>query len=301
MSQLPCLTIAIPYYKGRDYLLQAVLSVLQQQDSDWHLIIVDDAGPESAQTEIEALNHPQVRYYRNEQNVGMARNWSRCLDLAETELVTLLHGDDRLLPNYVGMMRRYAHRNPDAAALYCNAEIINDQNQKCFSAPDLFKYVLRPYRNRVGKLTGQAGLKALFRGNFIMCPTICYRKSMLTGNRFDPIWKMVLDHEFTTRLLLQGKHLVSIPDAGYQYRRHQVNATNIYTASLLRFEEEVRFYKLRIPQLRAVGMENAATVAEHMRIILMNLAFCVVQDAARGKLGAAWQKIKYALDSGLLG
>lgn len=53
---------------------------------------------------------------------------------------------------------------------------------------------------------------------------------------------MVPDLDLVTRLLLEGEHLIGLPQRGYRYRRHGESATVQYTASLLRFDEEVRIY-----------------------------------------------------------
>src|SRR4051812_10332837 len=98
------LTIAIPFYKGHDYLRRAIESVLRQSSPDWRLVVCDD-GPEPGTAELVAgFDDPRIRYEQNARNLGMAGNWNRCLDLATTDLVNLLHNDDELLPNYVAEM-----------------------------------------------------------------------------------------------------------------------------------------------------------------------------------------------------
>src|SRR4051812_25955715 len=87
------LTIAIPFYKGLDYLRQAIESVRRQSASQWQLLVVDDASPESgAEQLVQSYHDSRMCCHRNERNHGLAGNWNRCLDLAATDLVTLLHG-----------------------------------------------------------------------------------------------------------------------------------------------------------------------------------------------------------------
>ena len=88
------LTIAIPFYKGHAYLRAAIESVRKQSSPHWQLVVCDD-GPDSGTAELLAsFGDPRMRYLRNERNLGMASNWNRCLDAAETDLVNLLHNDD---------------------------------------------------------------------------------------------------------------------------------------------------------------------------------------------------------------
>src|SRR5688572_22755698 len=119
------LTVAIPFYKGPDYLRLAIQSVLRLTSPYWRLVVCDD-GPDAGTRDIvESFGDPRIRYLRNERNLGMAGNWNRCLDVAETDLVNLLHNDDELLPNYVEEMLRAGSEFPDAAAFFCRARVID--------------------------------------------------------------------------------------------------------------------------------------------------------------------------------
>ena len=62
-------------------------------------------------------------------------------------------------------------------------------------------------------------------GDFIMCPTVCYRRSRLPAERFRAEWRQVLDLDFFTRILLAGGTMVGLPTSAYAYRRHAENAT----------------------------------------------------------------------------
>ena len=85
-GERPRLTITIPYFRGIDYLREAIESVQRQTLVDWELIVVDDHSPEPAEQLVLALHDPRVSYVRNEQNLGLSGNWNRCLTLATTPL-----------------------------------------------------------------------------------------------------------------------------------------------------------------------------------------------------------------------
>src|SRR5262245_61189654 len=120
------ITFAIPFYTGGEYLRCAVESVLRQTRPDWELLVCDDAGPEpGTEALLRSFADARVRYVRNEANLGMIGNWNQCLDLARTDLVTLLHADDALLPGYADLMVKAAAGHPRAAAFFCAARIID--------------------------------------------------------------------------------------------------------------------------------------------------------------------------------
>ena len=78
-------------------------------------------------------------------------------------------------------------------------------------------------------------------GDFIMCPTVCYRRSRLPAERFRADWRMVLDLDFFTRILLGGGTMVGLPSCRVRLpparRRTRRPST---PKACLRFEEESR-------------------------------------------------------------
>lgn len=278
----PKLTFAIPFYRGRDYLERAIASVFRQTESSWRLIVSDDGGSEEGIAElVRSYRDDRLSYHRNERNLGMVANWNRCLDLAETDLVNLLHADDELLEKYAALMTTAAERHPRAAAFFCAARVIGADGRPCLSLPDLCKRLLVLDRGDPLLLRGQDGLQSLLRGNFIMCPTVCYRKSRLGPRRFSERWRFVQDLELFCRLVLEGERLIGIASTGYAYRRHSENATVVYTQSLLRFEEEAQLHDHLGEAAARHGWGGAVRIARGKWMISLHLLYCIVADLLR--------------------
>jgi glycosyltransferase involved in cell wall biosynthesis len=262
---------------------------------EWRLIVCDDCGPDPASRELVAqFKDPRISYFRGEHNLGIAGNWNRCLDLAGSGLCSLLHADDELLPHYGRVMVAAGQHYPDAAAFFCRARIIGPDSREKFSFPDYYKRFLAP-GGGIEQLSGEAAVKALLKGNFIMCPTLCYRLERVGERRFLNEWRQVLDLEFTTRLLLGNETIVSIPELAYSYRRHENNTTARYTASLHRFDEEVRLYNLLGQKTAQIGWDRARREADRKTIIKLNLIYCGLGDFISFRWRAARRKIAYFL------
>ena len=290
----PRLTVAIPFYRDLAHLRGAVDSVRRQTVPGWELLICDDGGPDSGAGElVRFYGDPRLRYLPNPGRLGMAGNWNRCLDLARADLVTLLHEDDELLPGYCAMMLAAAARNPRCAAFYCAAEIIDASGRPCFSFPDFVKRFLAPRSGRTTVLQGEAAVAALVRGNFIVCPTVCYRRSVLAGRRFDPRWRFVLDLDFFTRLLAGGETLVGLRAAGYRYRRHADSTTSRYDDSLVRFAEEVAFARHAGRAAAARGWAGAARAARSPWVTRLNLVYGAALHLTARRWRQAWGRVKF--------
>lgn len=284
------LTIAIPFYKGQAYLRKAIESVLRQTSANWRLIICDDGLEPGTAELVNSFGDSRIRFLKNDHNLGMAGNWNRCLDAADSDLVNLLHNDDELLPSYIEEMLRAGREFPDAAAFFCRARVIDAAGRETFSLVDYVKRFLQPTTEGPLILQGKLALAALMHGDFIMCPTVCYRKSRLPGERFRAEWKQVLDLDFFTRILLEGGTMVGLPVVAYSYRRHDENATAQQTATLLRFEEESRFHDEVVVIARERGWPSVARVAAGKRVIKLHLLFRICQDISHLRLRPALKK-----------
>jgi glycosyltransferase involved in cell wall biosynthesis len=291
----PRLAVAIPFHRGLRYLREAIESVVAQTRGDWRLLVCDDRGepePEAARALVAGFGDPRIRYERNPANLGMVPNWNRCLDLAEGELVTLLHADDRLLPGYAEAMLELADRFPGAAALFCAARIIGADGAPAFSLADAVKRLYTPRGEGPIVLRGEAALRSLTAGNFVMCPTLCFRRALLGARRFDPRWRQVQDLDMTGRLLLEGDTLVGAREAAYAYRRHDASATERQSDSLLRFEEEFALHAELAAAAERRGWRAAARTAGAARMPKLHLAYRALRDAARGRPAEAAAKLR---------
>ncbi len=281
------ITFAIPFYTGLPYLARVLQSVIAQTDSNWEAVVCDDGPEQGVETVVKAFGQGRVRYLRNPTNLGISGNFSHCVDVADTDLVTVLHADDELAPTYTAVMRDAADRHATAAAIFCHAQIIGPESQKWFSLADVVKRYLDPSTTREVTLQGEPGVRALLRGNFIMAPTLCFRKSVLGERRFLPGYKFVIDWMLTTQLLLDGDSLVGVPDVCYLYRRHSDNATERLTKTQLRFHEESEFYD----RMRAIcaerGWDRCVALARDKRFVKLNVTYRALKSIALLELGEA--------------
>ena len=200
---------------------------------------------------------------------------------------------DRLLPHYAVRMLEATQTHPDATLYYCQTTIIDQHGQPQFSFPDWIKRFIQPTpKGPYTVLTGELALTRLLRGNFIFCPTICYRKARLGTLRFNPDWRFVLDFDLTTYLLLNGHTFVGINDVAYAYRRHGQNATVTYTQNAVRFDEEIRLFDQLAHECRQRGWTRAERVARARTIIRLNLLYCALTDTLQGRFTEARQKLR---------
>ena len=296
LKNIPSLSIMIPFYKGKDFLDRAISSVLAQSDKNWTLTIVDDCGPDGdVAAQVDAYKDPRISYQRNESNLGLGGNWNRCLEHAKTQLVTLLHNDDELRSNYVGLMREMYRNNPRAAFYFCQTEIIDGSGNKTFSFADYIKSFLIPPGSGLIHLQGETGFTLIMRGDFIFCPTMCFNTEILNHKKFDPSLKFVADLNFIADVLISNLAIIGSRDIAYAYRRHDSNTTVVLTANNQRFQEEIWCHKKFAAFAQSKGWNRGAKVARRYLMVRANILFNIVTDLASMRFRGILDRLALAL------
>lgn len=110
-------TVLLPVYNGAPTLAAAIDSILGQDDSDFELLVIDDASKD-ASAEVAASFAEQdsrVRFVRHPENRGLAATLNEGLEIAETELVLRMDQDDVALPQRIRVQRAFMAQYPHIA------------------------------------------------------------------------------------------------------------------------------------------------------------------------------------------
>ncbi|GAM11006.1 PGL/p-HBAD biosynthesis glycosyltransferase Rv2957/MT3031 [Geobacter sp. OR-1] len=92
----PLLSVLIPTWNRVEPVAAAVASV-GTGSGNLEIVVVDNASDPAIYSELQKrfTGVPHVRLFRNEQNIGMVRNWNRCMELSRGTWLGLLCSDDR--------------------------------------------------------------------------------------------------------------------------------------------------------------------------------------------------------------
>lgn len=123
----PSVSIILTSYNHGKYISEAIASVLAQDIADFELIIIDDQSPDDSVDIIKNFKDPRIRFFINEQNLGMACSVNRGITLAKGEFIAHLNSDDRY--NHVSKIKeqvKFLRENPNYGAVFTKARIIDD-------------------------------------------------------------------------------------------------------------------------------------------------------------------------------
>jgi hypothetical protein len=227
----PAVTVAcdvvLPFHGQLDFVREALASLLDQEGAELVVHLIDDASPCPTEAFLRQWNcHPQVRTYRNDENIGPYSSFNNVLPFLTTDLVAVQDGDDISLPHRI-------HQAGNALRL-ADAEIFGARTRP-FGAEAL----LGPSSTRAGGVKTVA--RAPYRssrvpprqplGHLIEHPTAVYRTeafSRLGG--FSDFGRTdrnccSLDTEFYLRAAYGGARFAVSNQVALLYRCHAESAT----------------------------------------------------------------------------
>ena len=129
----PKVSVYITSYNQKEYLIEAIDSVLTQTMPPHELIIVDDASTDGSQEIIAKTisrfpNLVKPIYHIQNQGVSATRN--SALRAVTGDYVTYLDGDDRYLPTKIEKEIDTLRENPHARMVYSNFYNIDESGQR---------------------------------------------------------------------------------------------------------------------------------------------------------------------------
>ncbi len=281
------LGIVVPYAGPFDLLQETVESVLAQSDPRWRLWVVED-GDQSAQARpwLDGIGDDRIVYAKNATTLGVAGNFQRCLDLADTDYLTFPGSDDRLCPEYVASVRRSLTAHPGVDLVQPGVRVIDDAGATARPVGDRIKTVLRP-RATTTPLSGEHLLVSLMHGNWLYFPSLCWRRERLAALGFRQDLATVLDLEALARLVLGGGDLLVLDEVLFEYRRHSRSASSLAAHSVDRFVEERMVMREIAAAARLAGWGRASRAAELRITSRLHAALLVPGAAAASNWTAA--------------
>ncbi|WP_445636371.1 Glycosyl transferase [Nostoc sp. DSM 114161] len=130
-SNQPRLSVGLPVYNGEKFLQQALDSLLAQTFEDFELIISDNASTDKTEEICRAYANKdkRIRYYRNQHNIGCARNFNRVFELSSGEYFKWAAYDDLHAPDFISKCVEVLDRDPSIILCHTQVYFIDEQGK----------------------------------------------------------------------------------------------------------------------------------------------------------------------------
>lgn len=202
----------MPVYNGERYLVPALDSLLAQTFQDFELIIADNASADSTPEICRqyAARDSRVRYVRNEQNIGVYRNFNKVFGLGTGEYFKFASADDLCDPCLVARCVEVLDADRRVVAAYARTRFIDsDGNPLGWTDPGWHLISDSPFER----------LKyVLVSGHWVNVPFGVLRSESLRRTRLFPFYPGG-DCRLLGELALLGK-LVEVPACLFFRRVH---------------------------------------------------------------------------------
>ncbi len=118
-------SVVIPTYNHRDFILRTLQSVVAQSFTDYEVIVVNDGSPDDTHDLLMPLaDAGRIRYFR-QANAGQASARNRGIETARGRYIALLDDDDLWPMGSLAERVRLMEQHPDAVLVYGRVEPID--------------------------------------------------------------------------------------------------------------------------------------------------------------------------------
>lgn len=124
---MPLFSVIIPVYNKASFIAETIASVIEQDFSDYEILIIDDGSTDGSADIIKGFTDHRIRYYRRA-NHGVAA--SRNFGIAESRspYIAFLDADDRWKREYLSTQHKNIVAFPDQKVFAAAFEIETSRN-----------------------------------------------------------------------------------------------------------------------------------------------------------------------------
>lgn len=234
-------SVIMPAYNAEKYIAEAINSILNQTFTDFELIIIDDCSIDNTVDIIKKFKDSRIHFYQNENNLGIAKNLNRALDLAVGNYIARMDSDDISLPERLEKQVKYLEGHPNIAVVGTGIE--------CFGVC---------WDKRIFSVSSEQLKVDLLFSSCFAHPTVMMRADIIGKNalHYDPYFSKMEDYDLWCRVA-EKHEIASLPEVLLKYRVHTGQVTQSFSE-----ENVIQMYELKKRQLEQLHIQNAGNKAK---------------------------------------
>ena len=218
----PFYSVLICSYERPEYLSQCIQSVLDNDFTDYEIVISDDCSKRI--DEIAKVINPftvkngNIRFFQQEENLGWSENRNFLLDVSQGRYVIILGDDDKFYTNTLSTLHDYIHEYPQYDLYGVGYSVTDEDDRLIYSRrspkpfelsldqPDLAKHLL---------------FSEVFPFWFYHPLTICCNSDSISNIRFNKDAFIGDDFLFLFDCINDEKKMLVIPELLFIWRKIQ--------------------------------------------------------------------------------
>jgi glycosyltransferase involved in cell wall biosynthesis len=202
----------IPVYNGKNYLKEAIHSVIHQTLQPTELIIIDDGSTDGSVDDLQNLSCPFPFRIVKQKNAGQSAARNHGIRLSQGDFIALLDQDDYWYPHHLETLSKEFENNPQLGWSYSNVDEWDHKGRR-------LKQSLLDYLSAVHPKTDI--IKMLSEDLHILpSASLMRKKALLDIDIFDERFSGYEDDDLFLRLFLAGWNNTYIKEPLIKWRIH---------------------------------------------------------------------------------
>jgi GT2 family glycosyltransferase len=210
LNHEPTIDVIIPTYNCDRYIVQAVESVLQQEDCSYEIIVIDDGSTDATREVLEPYLN-RVRYIlQTNQGVAAARNHG--IACARADLIAFLDADDYFLPGKLARQAAIFAKRADIGIVHSGWQRVDVAGNKLLD--------VCPWED-----VAELDLENWLRWKPVLPSAMMFRREWLQYvGGFDARFPPAEDTNLVLKLALKGCKTAWLRQITVCYRQHDLSA-----------------------------------------------------------------------------
>ena len=284
----PRISVCIPTYNGARFVGTALESVLSQTESDFEVIVSDDASTDDTDEVVRSYGDRRIHYVRSPVNLGVAGNRNSCLALARGTYVAWLDADDVYRDDMLERQAAVLDRYPNVGLVHASCTIIDEAGAPLPTWPRAFE------QDTIE--SGKAALRELTVSNYIRAPTVMLRRRVYDqAGGYNETLRSSEDWELWMRAAVVADLAYTAEDlASYRYHGRSLTASADASGDSIRMDVKAvnSFFRRHSGDLEhADALERRAVAALAFKAVARGGRLFAAGrrlSSARALLGAIW-------------
>lgn len=204
------ITILMPVYNSENYIIDSVLTLLDQTYKYFLLYIMVEYDSNDNTEEYLSLFHDnRIKVIRNKEKLGLAKTLNEGIKIAKTKFIARMDSDDLSMPDRLEKERKYLLENPDITLVSTWQRHFGD---------------FGTYIHKSACSSDDLAAALLFKCDVCHSTIMFKRENMIKNNYFYNPEMAMEDFDLWNRMLKTEK-IACIPEVLGEYRIHGNNIT----------------------------------------------------------------------------
>lgn len=129
---MPKISIVLPTYNGSHYIKDSINSIIQQTETDWELIIINDCSTDETLSICEEFvkKDKRIKVFTNKENLKLPASLNAGFSKATGKYLTWTSDDNLYKPKAFEIMLKYLEEHPETDFVSADIDWVDENLQK---------------------------------------------------------------------------------------------------------------------------------------------------------------------------